>query len=61
MLGYGDDEVRVSHVWEEREGRTSGMASVVCMDRCVWKAGLPDHQDQRCKPNLNECTSGLGR
>ena len=45
ILGYGD-EVRVSR---GRRGRTSSLASVVCVDRCVCKAGLPDHQDQRWK------------
>jgi len=35
FLGYGDDEVRVSDVWEEREGETSGMASEVCVDKSM--------------------------
>jgi len=39
----------------ERRGRTSSMASVVCMDRCMCKAGLLDEKMQA----KNECTSGL--
>jgi len=35
FLVYGDDEVRVSNVWEEREGETSGMASEVCVDKSM--------------------------
>jgi len=34
LLGYRDNnKVRVSHVWEEREGRTSSMASAICVDK----------------------------
>ena len=47
--------MRVSHVWEERgEGRTSGMASEVCMDKDMSKSRLQDHpyhlNKQKCKP-----------
>ena len=34
LLGYGDDEVRVSHVWEERGGEVS---SEVCVDKSMCK------------------------
>ena len=44
--------MRVSHVGGGGE-LVVRMASVVCMDRCMCKAGLPDHQDQRCKPKMN--------
>ena len=37
LLGYGDDEVRVSHGWEERGGEVSSMASEVCVDKSMCK------------------------
>ena len=45
LLGCGDDEVRVSCVWEERGGRTNSMASEVCTDKSMCKisiAGSPE-------------------
>ena len=35
LLGCQDDEVRVSFMWEERGGRTSGD---VCMDKGICKS-----------------------
>ena len=40
LLGYGDDEVRVSDLWEEGEGE---LASENYMDEGMCKARLPDH------------------
>ena len=39
--------MRVSCVWEEREGRPSSVAREVCMDKGMYKARLPDHLDQQ--------------
>ena len=47
LLGCGDDEVRVSHVWEERGGKVSSMASEVAWIRACVKGRPPDHPDQQ--------------
>jgi len=52
LLGHRDDEVRVSDVWDEREGGASSMTSLkfAWMKACI-RARLPDHLDQQiCKP-----------
>jgi len=65
LLGYRDDDVRVSHVGGNG-GRTSSMASEGCMDKACVKARLPDHQKNKPKKNRQlwclhvEWTSSLG-
>jgi len=50
LLGYGDDEVRVSRVWGRVEGRTCGMASEVCIGKSTGLSDDLDHLDQqKCK------------
>ena len=44
LLGYGDDEVRVSHVWEERG--VLWLVKFSWIRACV-KGRLPDHPDQQ--------------
>jgi len=61
LLGYRDDEVKVSLVWEERGGKNY---SVVC-EVCVIKNCCKSHPDQqKCKPKKElcvGCTFDLGR
>ena len=47
LLGYGDDEVRVSHVWEERGGENESYDVKFSWIRACVKGRLPDHPDQQ--------------
>ena len=66
--------MRVSHVWEEGEGKTGGIASEVCMDKGMCKSwtvesprspGSAKRQGKKRMGNYNimcvECTFSLGR
>jgi len=38
LLGYRDDEVRVSCVWGRGKGRATGMAREVCLDKGMFES-----------------------
>ena len=65
LLGYRDDEVRVSLVWEERGGKNYSVVCEVCVIKTAVKVRLLGHPDQqKCKPKKElcvGCTSDFGR
>ena len=54
LLGYRDDEVRVSLGWEERGGKTySSVVSEVCVIRTFVKVRLLGHQKMQAKKRMD--------
>ena len=51
-----NDEVKGVMCGRREEGRTSSMASEVCMDKAYVKAKLPDRLDQQKRKPKNEWT-----